>query len=47
MAESLAAVGLSGVEDLYPSALSGGMKKRVALARAIIKDEHDDVEQVG
>lgn len=48
VAESLAQVGLSGVERLYPSELSGGMKKRVALARAIVRDEqHDDVEQVG
>ena len=47
VAESLAKVGLSGVERLYPSELSGGMKKRVALARAIVRDEqHDDVEQV-
>jgi phospholipid/cholesterol/gamma-HCH transport system ATP-binding protein len=34
--EKLKLVGLEGVEDLLPSALSGGMKKRVAFARAII-----------
>ena len=28
-------VGLKGIQDLKPSELSGGMKKRVALARAI------------
>ena len=33
--ESLAMVGLIGVERLMPAELSGGMKKRVALARAI------------
>jgi len=33
--EKLALVGLSDVEDLKPSELSGGMKKRVALARAL------------
>ena len=33
--ESLATVGLLGIENLMPSELSGGMKKRVALARAI------------
>ncbi|MEW6103697.1 MAG: ATP-binding cassette domain-containing protein [bacterium] len=33
---SLSLVGLSGIESLYPVSLSGGMKKRVALARAII-----------
>ncbi|XP_043708120.1 protein TRIGALACTOSYLDIACYLGLYCEROL 3, chloroplastic-like [Telopea speciosissima] len=36
--ENLAAVGLQGVEDCLPSELSGGMKKRVALARSIIFD---------
>lgn len=33
--ESLAMVGLRGIEDLLPHELSGGMKKRVGLARAI------------
>ncbi len=34
----LALVGLEGVGDLMPSELSGGMKKRVALARSIAMD---------
>ena len=33
--ECLALVGLEKVEDLYPAELSGGMRKRVGLARAI------------
>ncbi|KPK45441.1 MAG: ABC transporter [Nitrospira bacterium SM23_35] len=33
--EKLRSVGLAGVEDLMPAELSGGMKKRVGLARAI------------
>lgn len=36
--EKLALVGLAGIEELMPSALSGGMKKRVGLARAICND---------
>src|SRR3989338_8872582 len=33
--ESLELVGLKGIQDLKPSELSGGMRKRVGLARAI------------
>jgi phospholipid/cholesterol/gamma-HCH transport system ATP-binding protein len=33
--EALSLVGLSGIGNLMPSELSGGMRKRVALARAI------------
>jgi len=33
--EKLSMVGLEGVEELYPSQLSGGMRKRASLARAI------------
>jgi len=36
--QKLELVGLSGIESLKPSELSGGMKKRVGLARAIAMD---------
>jgi phospholipid/cholesterol/gamma-HCH transport system ATP-binding protein len=35
VADALAVVGLPGIEEMMPAELSGGMKKRVALARAI------------
>jgi phospholipid/cholesterol/gamma-HCH transport system ATP-binding protein len=36
--EKLAIVGMSGTEDKMPSELSGGMRKRVSLARALMLD---------
>jgi len=38
VAFKLALVGLAGFEDFYPSELSGGMKKRASLARAMALD---------
>lgn len=38
VSEKLKLVGLSGIEKLMPFELSGGMKKRVGLARAIAMD---------
>ncbi len=35
VAEKLRIVGLEGVENLYPSEISGGMRKRVGFARAV------------
>jgi phospholipid/cholesterol/gamma-HCH transport system ATP-binding protein len=36
--KKLGIVGLKGVEEKYPADLSGGMRKRVGLARAIVLD---------
>jgi phospholipid/cholesterol/gamma-HCH transport system ATP-binding protein len=38
VSEKLARVNLPGVEHLFPANLSGGMQKRVSLARAIARD---------
>ncbi len=38
VAAKLALVGLSGIEERMPAELSGGMRKRVALARAVVLD---------
>ena len=45
---SLEMVGLSGVGDLYPAELSGGMRKRVSFARAIMSNPENskDTPQV-
>lgn len=38
VSEKLRMVGLEGIEELKPAELSGGMRKRVALARAVAMD---------
>ncbi len=38
VARNLELVGLPGIEDKFPSDLSGGMKKRVGLARAMVME---------
>ncbi len=38
VAEKLDMVGLAGIENKYPSELSGGMQKRVSFARAIVTE---------
>jgi phospholipid/cholesterol/gamma-HCH transport system ATP-binding protein len=45
--EKLRLVGLPDIGDRYPSELSGGMRKRVSFARAIIEDPTEDREEKG
>jgi phospholipid/cholesterol/gamma-HCH transport system ATP-binding protein len=42
--EKLAMVGLQGIAARYPSQLSGGMRKRVSFARALIADPDNPVD---
>ena len=39
--EVLEMVGLPGISDRYPAQLSGGMRKRVSFARAIVSNPHN------
>ena len=40
IAESLARVGLEGMQERFPGELSGGEQQRVALARALVSEPH-------
>jgi phospholipid/cholesterol/gamma-HCH transport system ATP-binding protein len=42
VAEKLELVGLPGIGELYPAELSGGMRKRVSFARAILDNPLDN-----
>lgn len=43
--EKLDMVGLHGISHLYPSELSGGMRKRVSFARAIMSNPDNEAEK--
>ena len=46
--QTLKLIGLPNINDRYPAELSGGMKKRISFARAIIQNPHnpDDTPQL-
>lgn len=43
--EKLEMVGLGGTGDRYPAELSGGMRKRVSFARAVMSNPHDEASK--
>ena len=45
--KALSVVGLPDVADRYPAELSGGMRKRVSFARAVMSNPHDSSNQPG
>lgn len=42
--EKLELVGLPGIGDMYPAQLSGGMRKRVSFARAVLDNPDDEAD---
>ena len=45
--QALAVVGLPDIADRYPAELSGGMRKRVSFARAVMSNPYDNNSQSG
>ncbi len=45
VAEALATVGLPDISDRYPAELSGGMRKRVSFARAVMSNPHNPTDR--
>ncbi|MGB3296527.1 MAG: ATP-binding cassette domain-containing protein [Phormidesmis sp.] len=45
VAEALAVVGLPDISDRYPAELSGGMRKRVSFARAVMSNPHNPTDR--
>ena len=45
--KALAVVGLPDIADLYPAELSGGMRKRVSFARAVMADPQKPSDSPG
>ncbi|MGC1307385.1 MAG: ABC transporter ATP-binding protein [Phormidesmis sp.] len=43
--EALAMVGLPDISDQYPAELSGGMRKRVSFARAVMSNPHNPTDR--